>query len=529
MMAPFDAAAAAGLFGLTFVLEDAAVLSGAVLAASSKIAWAHAFAICATGVWLGDLGIYFLARLFGRAAVGRLRRGRSAEELISRGEELFAKFGWTALVVCRFVPGSRVPTYATAGLLRMPTFRFAAVTGVLAVCWVALVFALVATFGRAAPAVLGVIGHSVGWVLAAAALAACVWICWKLAERIRFAFRAGGQWKHWEFWPAWFFYIPVALHYVRLAVKHRSLTLPTCANPGIHLGGMIGESKFTTLDDLQRAVPDFVARTALLPPGGVTDRLPQLQKLSFPFVLKPDVGQRGSGFRVIRFREDAERYLGQVPGAIVCQEYVEGPLEFGLFYVRRPGDECGHIVGITEKIFPIVTGDGVSSLAELVRSDPRAAILEHVYLERLDGARVPAAGERIRLVEAGNHAQGCIFRDGADLLTPELEAQIDAISRAIPGFFVGRYDIRATSLEELKAGRGFKILELNGAAAECTNAYDARKTLRQAYAILFGQWDMIFEVAALNRRNGERPADWTTLLQELADYRVASRSYPRAD
>ena len=74
------------------------------------------------------------------------------------------------------------------------------------------------------------------------------------------------------------------------------------------------------------------------------------------------------------------------------------------------------------------------------------------------------------------------------------------MSRAAEGFFVGRYDVRFESYGELALGRGFKILELNGAASESTNAYDARNTLARAYAIVFEQWRIVFAIAAANRR-----------------------------
>jgi len=141
--------------------------------------------------------------------------------------------------------------------------------------------------------------------------------------------------------------------------------------------------------------------------------------------------------------------------------------------------------------------------------------LQHPDLVRvLDAAEVGgrhclamelAAGETLRLVEAGNHAQGCIFRDGARLHTPELAACIDGISRKLDGFFIGRYDLRFTHEADLCAGRNFQIIELNGAAAEAASIYDARNSLRSAYATLFRQWSLVFAIGAENRRRGHVP------------------------
>lgn len=341
--------------------------------------------------------------------------------------------------------------------------------------------------------------------------------------------------RQWEFWPAWIFYLPVALHYARLAIRYGSATVPTCANPGFFTGGLIGESKFSILDALQRTSPEFTAASHLVVPGG--DRLRQIDRLLdsgalvFPFVLKPDIGQRGSGFKVIRDRSAAEAYLAAMPSAIVAQTFIEGPLEAGLFYYRMPNTDRGRLLAITDKVFPALVGDGVHTLRELIAADPRASLIAETYLRRFAGRSglVPASGETIRLVEAGNHAQGCLFQDGMHLWSEALEERVDRISRQVPGFFIGRYDVRYSCPEKLRRGEGFYILELNGASSEATSAYDASKPLRSAYALLFKQWNLVFEIGAANRRAGHKPSPARLILQELRRYRRLSESHPSAD
>jgi hypothetical protein len=46
---------------------------------------------------------------------------------------------------------------------------------------------------------------------------------------------------------------------------------------------------------------------------------------------------------------------------------------------------------------------------------------------------------------------------------------------------------------------GFAILELNGAASEATSAYDFGESLREAYRVLFQQWDLVFAIGDENR------------------------------
>jgi hypothetical protein len=53
-------------------------------------------------------------------------------------------------------------------------------------------------------------------------------------------------------------------------------------------------------------------------------------------------------------------------------------------------------------------------------------------------------------------------------------------------------------------GEGFAILELNGAPSGATSAHDAGKSPREAYAILFQQWELACAVADQNRPRGHR-------------------------
>src|SRR5207247_10298560 len=157
---------------------------------------------------------------------------------------------------------------------------------------------------------------------------------------------------------------------------------------------------------------------------------------------------------------------------------------------------------------PRITGAGVRTMAESTRATPRAALVGRTCLRRVAHRRseILSEGEALKLVETGNHAQGCIFRDGGHLRTDALERVIDNISRKVPGFYIGRYDIRYENEEDFKQGRNFKIVELNGASSEATNIYDARNSLISAYRTLFRQWNLVFAIGAANRARGCRPS-----------------------
>jgi hypothetical protein len=194
--------------------------------------------------------------------------------------------------------------------------------------------------------------------------------------------------------------------------------------------GIIGESKQETLSALARSNDNWIAPSILIEGGDIGRRMARLRKglalvgPEFLMVLKPDVAQRGSGFKVVRNAAEAEEYLSRVAVPVIAQQYVHGPLEAGLFYYRLPSESRGRILAITEKIFPLLIGDGQRTVEALILADPRASLLSEIYLRRFDRIRnrVLMRGESLRLVEAGNHAQGCLFRDGSHLWSSELEA-----------------------------------------------------------------------------------------------------------
>lgn len=525
----------------TFVQEDLPTVSAALLSAAGKLAWQTGLLGVFLGIWVGDALLYWLARGVGRPLLRSVWIGRFIDpQAVARSEEWFARKGTWLLLSSRFIPGTRLPTYLAAGLLHLPFGRFLLITGLAVAGWTIGIFLLAHTLG---PRLLNWVQQSnsaIGrWLLVVLGTVVVLRGLMRLIQpQVRRQIRARVErWRHWEFWPAWLFYLPVAVNYLRLAIRYRGLTLPTAANPGIESGGFVGESKLTTLRELHATSPDFTADTYPISGATSAERLASFRQtcaihhLLFPVILKPDIGQRGVGVKLIRTLEQAAECLDANTAPFLVQRYAPGPYEVGVFYYRLPGDSQGRIFAITEKIFPTVLGDGRRTLEELVWQDERAWLIAATYLGRLGDQRrrIPEAGQLVKLVEAGNHAQGCIFRDGRHLWSEELERCIDGISRRLPGFFIGRYDIRYSNTEDLRAGRNFSIIELNGAASEATSIYDARNSLRSAYRTLFHQWELVFAIGAANRARGAAPTAARTLWRRWRETTALIATYPVAD
>ena len=85
-------AKAAGFFLATFVLEDVAAVGAGLLLATGGISWPAAFAACFLGIWMGDAGLYGLARYGGRRWFERSSLRRFTTK-VAESERWFAERG----------------------------------------------------------------------------------------------------------------------------------------------------------------------------------------------------------------------------------------------------------------------------------------------------------------------------------------------------------------------------------------------------------------------------------------------------
>lgn len=252
----------------------------------------------------------------------------------------------------------------------------------------------------------------------------------------------------------------------------------------------------------------------------------------FPMVAKPDVGHRGDGVRLIRNKRNLAHYLHRFPPGepLVLQELARWSNEAGVLYYRFPGEQRGHILSLTLKEFPVVVGDGKRTLEELILADRRARLISEVYFvrhkERLK--RVIPLGKKFPLAFCGVHCQGAIFRNATDSITPELTTRIHEIAASLPHFYFGRLDVRFRDFSSFLRGENFQIIEINGASSEATHIWDRDISLREAYSVLFRQFDILFRIGDLNRRAGHRPMGVFRLLGDFFQYRRRAASYPTA-
>ena len=226
--------------------------------------------------------------------------------------------------------------------------------------------------------------------------------------------------------------------------------------------------------------------------------------INFPFITKPDIGLRGSAVKKVEDLTALKNYHNKANFDYLIQDLIPYQHEVGIFYVRFPHQQHGTITGIVAKEFLIIKGDGCSTIEELLKENPRYE-LQLKALEKEYGTQLKtilANGETRNLVPYGNHARGAKFLDYSHLISPELIKVIDEMCLQVPEFYFGRMDVMYNSWEELKQGKNFSIVELNGAGSEPTHIYDPKHSLFFAWKELARHIRYMFQISVENHRRG---------------------------
>jgi hypothetical protein len=314
-----------------------------------------------------------------------------------------------------------------------------------------------------------------------------------------------------------------------LGLRYRSATLPSVVNSAIETGGLAGESKLACLERIDPDYADSVARTLEVAPGQDPEALRQAAGMAFPLIAKPDIGWCGYGVRRIADTEDLRRYAAALPrqAVFLLQDFVPGSGEAGLFYMRGPAEAHGRLIAITVRHQPQVTGDGHRTIAQAIAADPRLAPMMPYYRESLGTerlARVPGMGETVLLSTVASLRVGGRYEDAMSLLSPALEARVDAIACSMRGFHFGRFTGNAALRDGI-----FQNIEVNGAGSEAIQFWDPSVSLFDAYRGVFAKQAMLVRLAAEFRAAGHRPIGLPALARAWWAQLRLMRRYPASN
>lgn len=305
---------------------------------------------------------------------------------------------------------------------------------------------------------------------------------------------------NWEYWPFSVLYFPVFFYFGWLAIKARSIFFFTASNPSIEFGGMFGEKK----SDIFALIPtSYIPQTVLISQGNEVLAKEEAQKIGYPIIAKPDVGERGVWVKKISDENELDAYVQGCPVDFLLQELVDWPIELGVFYTKIPGKE-GRVTSIVRKEFLSVEGDGISTILELLENSPRAVLTADMSSQFLgnEGLTIPKKGETVLVEPIGNHCKGTKFLNDQNEIDTALEKAFNQLASEIPDFYFGRFDLRCKSTDDLRNLRDFKILELNGAGAEPGHIYQPGFSLLRAYKDILWHLRVLADISIKNHKNG---------------------------
>lgn len=514
----------------TFISEDLTCIGAGLLAARGIIGFIPATIACFLGIIIGDFAIFLMGRWIGEPAVRRAPfKWFVTEKDLESSADWFRVRGPMIIIGSRFVPGSRFPTYFSAGMIGMSLWMFALYFILAGILWTPLLVGLSTLVGTELLKYFQVYQEYAIWVILAFIFLLFLFVKFILpAVTWRGRRMILSRWRRltrWEYWSPYLIYTPIICYIVYLWMKFGKLTTFTAVNPGIPHSGFIGESKTDILEKIKscKKIPSFK-----MVPSNLNEwekflsarEFIEEQQLAYPVTIKPDAGQRGSGVKFPDSEEELQDMLKDIDYDLIIQQYVEGE-EFGVFYYRYPEEEQGHILSVTQKHLLTLTGDGRHTLEELILKDDQAVSLAKVHFnEHQDHLfDVPRKGEEIKLVKLGTHARGARFINASEHITEALNLAMDEITKQMDGFYFGRLDIRVPSVEKLRKGKAINILEVNGVTSETTVIYDSKYTFIQAQKMLMEQWEIAFDIGHQNMKRGCRTSSVHELVKSLINYR----------
>jgi hypothetical protein len=331
--------------------------------------------------------------------------------------------------------------------------------------------------------------------------------------------------RHWEYWNSKIVYAPLYPYWLWLSLKAGSLYFLTAANPRIRNGGYIMESKKDVYDLLPKEIYPRTIRFLAGTPAEEVVESTIVNRIGYPLIVKPDIGERGLGVKKIDDEKELRAYAAAMPVAYLVQQYIDYPMEVGIFYCRLPDAEQGVITGIVNKELVQVTGNGADTVDQLAAANSRYR-LQWSQIQKLDSdllQYVPKMGENVVLLHYGNHSRGSKFTNETKQATAKLNATFNRICKQIPEFYYGRLDIRFKSWEALERGEDFSVIELNGSGSEPTHIYDPSNSLLFAWREIIKHWQLLYFICVANNKRGIKYLTLAEGKQERAAFKNIER------
>lgn len=309
---------------------------------------------------------------------------------------------------------------------------------------------------------------------------------------------------NWELWPFYLIYTPLVFVWLYYFLRTRTFWYFSSVNPTLQFSGFEGETKKEMFDQLPKK--SYPTTIYINPQQSFETVLQEMEnvQLQFPIAAKPDIGSKGLCFRKIDNIEQLKKYHTTLPFDYLIQTMIEWPLEVSVFYVRYPNTNKGKVTGFIAKEYMQVKGNGKANLLELIQQHPKAKYRqEELTVKHAEHLKdIIPANETYFLSITGNHNRGAKFINLHKEINESLTKIFDDLSNYSKHFYYGRFDVKAASLEDLKAGKNYSILEFNGTGAEPNHIYDCGMSYFTALNTIATHWKYMYEIGKINHANG---------------------------
>jgi hypothetical protein len=334
-------------------------------------------------------------------------------------------------------------------------------------------------------------------------------------------------WSNWEYWPLWAANIPLVLIVAWFALRARRPFFFSAVNPSIETGGMWGESKFNIL---KRIPNSHIPPTIFVKQGTdfqlLTDRMKEVGLTDWPIIAKPDVGERGLLVTKIKDEAQLKEYASTNQIDFLLQGFVDMPLELAVLCHRLPDSDHVAVTSICVKETLKVTGDGQSTIRQLMERNNRASLqIERFEQEKpLWMSQVLPEGQSLELEPIGNHCRGTMFLNGNRHIDPPLAQAFEAVLSQMDGIHYGRFDLKCQSIEHLRSTGEFKAVEFNGIGAEPAHIYDPQYPLWKKFRDVYQHWKVIYQIYKIQAAKNIAPMSLNEGIERLKTYAAYKKS-----
>ena len=305
---------------------------------------------------------------------------------------------------------------------------------------------------------------------------------------------------HWESWHHHVKYIPLSPVWLWYCLRSGTPWFFTATNPSLTFGGFEGEGKREMYEQLPSgSYPRSIYIDAGIPFSQLEERV-AAAGYSYPFIAKPNVGMMGFMVRKINDAGQLKLYHEAMPSEYIVQTLVNYPLEVSAFYYRMPADKKGTVSGLLKKQPPYVVGDGTSNLESLIKKNGHVRFKKEEILSRNAAQlqKVLPSDETFFLSVTSNRSQAGMVEGIDQEINENLRTLLDDWSHYAGKLYYGRYDIKCASVESLKSGTDFFILEFNGTGAGIQHITGNNYSLFKAWGIILKHWKMMYKISRYN-------------------------------